>query len=510
MSDNVLLISLDSLRKDVLGAYEDSGTFDYEVSTPTLDAFAERATVFDSHYAGSLPCMPARREWLAGVREFLWRPWGPIESYDTTLAEAARDAGVLTQLITDHFHYFQHGSWGYYEDFNGFDFLRGHEYDAYETKPRDVDREFHGRIADEETDPADGMGFLNRTQYVRNAGDFEGETDFFAPRLFERTADWLDGLDWDRWFCYLDSFDVHEPFHNSAEYASMYTDEDPEDPDLPIWPYYGRVDEGQSALSERELDFVQAQYAGKVTMVDEWLGRIFDVLDEEGLWEETTVIVTSDHGFLLGEYGWMAKNDGPVFDVLANTPLFVWDPDGERNGERVDALTTAVDLYPTILETLGADVPAPNHGVSLRPLLEAETDDHRDYVCYGYWGASLNVTDGEYTYHLPGEAGAPVDCYSTHQMNVTGTFHPMVEKPDAEADELPYAATPVWRLPAESYLQHEEPLLYERSGPFGAKEDRAGEGLDAEERLRVTAAELLAAYDAPEKQFDRLGLERPG
>lgn len=69
---NVLFISIDSLRRGFLGAYQDTpDVIDYEVDTENLDRFAERTTVYDANCAGSLPCMPARREWLVGVQEFL-------------------------------------------------------------------------------------------------------------------------------------------------------------------------------------------------------------------------------------------------------------------------------------------------------------------------------------------------------------------------------------------------------------------------------------------------------
>ena len=80
---NVLFITIDSLRRDFLGAYEERPRIlDYEVTTDNLDRFADRATVFDTHYAGSLPCMPQRREFLCGIKEFPWRPWGPVEPFD--------------------------------------------------------------------------------------------------------------------------------------------------------------------------------------------------------------------------------------------------------------------------------------------------------------------------------------------------------------------------------------------------------------------------------------------
>jgi len=273
---NVLFVSVDSLRRDFLTTYaEQPAVVDYDVDTDNLDRFAERATVFDTHYAGSLPCMPARREWLTGTKEFLWRPWGPTEPFDAHIAEVARDRGILTKLITDHFHYFQHGSHGYYEDFNGFDFVRGNEYDAWKTAPLDPGRKRTDRFLDRRTDPPESVQYLNRTAYARNSFDFDSEADYFTSKVFSRAVDWLDAnQEWDQWFCYIDNFDVHEPFDVPEPYASMYTDEDPYDPELPLWPYYGPVDEGQSELTDRELRFVRSQFAGNVTMVDRWLGEL--------------------------------------------------------------------------------------------------------------------------------------------------------------------------------------------------------------------------------------------
>jgi arylsulfatase A-like enzyme len=251
MSDlNVLLISIDSLRRDCLGAYETSTEWvdDLGVKTPSLDTFAERAAVFDTHYVGSLPCMPARREWLTGLQEFLWRPWGPIESYDETLVLRARKVGVLTQLITDHFHYFQHGSDGYYEDYHGFEFVRGHEDDAWKTAPYDSDPVLLQQIgydrswgsqgnsdppssdSDEEsagrdnpaTNPYNLTEIRPRWSYARNVDAFDAEEDFFTPKVFDRATRWIrDNRQWNQWFLYIDEFDVHEPFHCPEPYASM-------------------------------------------------------------------------------------------------------------------------------------------------------------------------------------------------------------------------------------------------------------------------------------------------
>ena len=504
---NVLLVSIDSLRRDVLTTYEGPIGFEYAVETPTLDRFAERATVFETHYAGSLPCMPARREWHAGIREFLWRPWGPMEPFDDHVAALARDEGFLTALVTDHFHYFQHGAHGYYEDYNAFEFVRGHEYDAWKSAPRAPDERLLEQTLDPETDPPDGTGYVNRSVYARNAAAREIEADeanSFAARTFCQAADWLRENDWDDWFCYVDSFDVHEPFHCPEPYASMYTDEDPRDPDLPVWPYYGPVDEGQSELTERELDFLRAQFAGKTTMADRWLDDLLGVLDERDLWDETLVIITSDHGFLLGEHGWVGKNHPPVYDILARTPLLISHPNVDR--DRVDALTSAVDLYPTMLSAMGVDVPERTHGHDLGPLLSGDADTVRDRALYGYWGASVNVTDGEYTYLHPTTPGEPAVCHSPTQMNARGFPMPTRPKPNAEVGSLPYADTPVWTFESASHAQHEEPMLF-RVDDLEQADDLAGEDERTETRMREELVAGMEALDAPEREFERLGLE---
>jgi arylsulfatase A-like enzyme len=519
---NVLLLSIDSLRRDFLSAYADTPRcVDYDVETPNIDRFADRAAVFDTHYAGSLPCMPARREWHAGVQEFLWRPWGPIEPSDDHLARVARDEEILTQLITDHFHYFQHGAHGYYEDYTGFEFVRGHEYDAWQTAPRHPNERLLGQTIDPETDPPDGIGYVNRSVYARNAerrGVEDDERNAFAPRVFSRTADWLrENREWDRWLCYVDSFDVHEPFHNPEPYASLYTDEDPRDPVLDVWPYYGRVDEGQSELTDRQLEFVRSQFAGKVTMADTWFGRVLDALDDGNLWDDTAVIVTSDHGFLLGEHGWVGKNHPPVYDVLANTPLFVWHPDGAHNGERIESLTSAVDLYATVLDLLGVGEQRADrvHSRSLQPLLsgDADADDlhaHRDRALYGYWGSAVNVTDGEYTYLHPCDPSVESYCHSTTMMNARGFPLPTTPKTDAEAGEfVPHAEGPVWRFAADSHAQLDGPELYDVREDPTQQENRYGDAPDATERMRSELVEELARLDAPDQQLERLDLTPP-
>ena len=127
---NAVVVLLDSLNRHLVGAYGAR-----EFATPNLDRFARRAVRFDTHYAGSLPCMPARHDLLCGALDFLWKPWGSIELWEEPITVALRRAGVTSMLVSDHPHLFEVGGENYHCDFSAWDYQRGHESDPWRTRP---------------------------------------------------------------------------------------------------------------------------------------------------------------------------------------------------------------------------------------------------------------------------------------------------------------------------------------------------------------------------------------
>src|ERR1700722_700770 len=121
-----LFLVLDTVRADYLGCYGNRW-----VQTPNLDRLSSAGFTFDNHWVGSLPCMPARREFMTGRHNFLFRGWGPIEPYDDTLPRELRKQGVFTHLLTDHDHYFELGGENYHTAFNTWEFLHGREHDTW-------------------------------------------------------------------------------------------------------------------------------------------------------------------------------------------------------------------------------------------------------------------------------------------------------------------------------------------------------------------------------------------
>jgi arylsulfatase A-like enzyme len=123
--------------------------------------------------------------------------------------------------------------------------------------------------------------------------------------------------------------------------------------------------------SERKLRRLKASYYGLMSEVDHQLGRLFAWLEEQGLWERTLVVFTSDHGEEMGDHWLLGK--GGYFDASYRIPLIVRDPRPEADASRglaVDDFTENVDLMPTLLEWIGAEVPPQCDGRSLLPFLE--------------------------------------------------------------------------------------------------------------------------------------------
>lgn len=503
---SVVLIQLDSLNRHFLPTYGNAW-----VQAPNLAAFARRCAVFEQHYVGSLPCMPARREIWAGTEEFWWRGWGPLEPWDQTIAYLANRQKIVTQLITDHYHLFEWGSHSYPYDYAGYEFIRGHEYDNWRTDPLREVPDWARLMVERFGEAANA--------YLRNTQDFGREEDFFGPKVMKATVDWLDrNHTQPHFFLHVDCFDVHEPFHVPEPYRSLYTDADYRR--YSPWPRYGRVDSGETVLAPDEVEWVRAQFAGKLTMVDTWLGLVFERLERYRLLERTCVIVTTDHGHYLGEHGWIGKPGAPLFHTLCHIPLLVWHPDGALNGGRSGAMTQTVDLYATVLDLLGVEAPSgPNiHSRSFVPVLLGKTDRHRGHAVYGYNNQSVGVTTSEWTLLRDHDRAAARAYWYSHQVDQLygRSLWMRMNRADSYLDLesgrfVAGVDMPVWRMPAQ---RHPQPtldpprpdLLFHNATDHTQDRDLAASRPDLVAHLSDLLREHAEAVDAPSEQRRRLRL----
>ena len=137
-----IVVMYDSLNRHLLSSYGCDWTL-----TPNVSRLAERAVTFDTHYVGSMPCMPARREMHTGRYNFLHRGWGPWEPFDDSCFWQMSRNGVYTHLVSDHYHYWEDGGATYHHRYNSWVNVRGHEGDRWKAEVRDPEIPDHlGRV----------------------------------------------------------------------------------------------------------------------------------------------------------------------------------------------------------------------------------------------------------------------------------------------------------------------------------------------------------------------------
>lgn len=492
---NVILVLIDSVNRHHLSAYGPG-----VVTTPNLDRFAARAWRFDNHFVGSLPCMPARREIYTGRSEMLWRPWGPLEPFDARLPRLLQQRGYQTAIVTDHYHYWEEAANGYIQSFQGAELIRGHELDFWK-QPIPPNAPVPAWVENiERWRP--GMG----RRYYANVRDFVGEEDFFPAKVMTGAMRWLgENARRTPFFLQIESFDVHEPFHIPEPYTSLYGDAEGSK-QFTLWPPYqdtARLAAFMDATTPQELAYIRSQYAGKLTMVDRWFGDVLATLDRLALWDDTMVIVTTDHGHDLGERGTFGKQY-PHFDAHANIPLFIWHPDYPGNGRAIAALTSTVDLFATIADVGGVPV-APPHSRNMLPLVREDVSSIRDALLYGTFGQGVCCTDGEWTLFKSPEWDGPLYYYSS--MIFKTLADDSVSPPVEQGYFIPDVALPQWRVPAVVRPLSRQNFLFHRAEDPSQTRNLWDDLPVQRERMLDVLRQVLDQEGIPVEQCVRLGLQ---
>jgi arylsulfatase A-like enzyme len=505
---DVVVVLLDSLNRHMLGCY--GGT---EFDTPNLDRLARRSVRFTNHHTGSLPCIPARHDLLVGALDFPWKPWGSIEIWEDAITHLLRrDAGISTMLVTDHPHLFEAGGENYHGDFGAWDYLRGHEDDAWRTR---ADPSWIGAPALPAQAAPLPRGYDTSRTWFREEADFPG------PQTMTAAARWLDqelaaerGPE-ERALMVVDEFDPHEPFDTPEEWANRY-DADWEGPRL-IWPPYARGPH-DTRLTERQSHHLRSQYGSKLSMIDHWLGRVLDTIDQHNAWDTTAFILCTDHGHYLGERGMWGKPQVPVYPEMGTIPLMIsWPGVAPRT---CDALTTTVDLHATLCDAFNVKPEHRTHGQSLVPLLEGTASSIREWALCGIWGREVHVTDTTRTFaKTPVDSNRPLSMYSNRwsTMPVRALPDLRLPRPDGRArlDHAPGTSVPVIRQPFDP----SDSLPYWAGGTFGddllydrLEADATGEvrnlaDTSATAEMTELLVEALRAIEAPAEQLARLGID---
>lgn len=368
---NLIILTSDELRGDALGFMGNP-----DCRTPHLDAFAARGAAFHNHFAPHGKCVPSRIAMVTGR-------YAHTDGFRTIHQHLPPDQPDLLSTLRQRYGYetavFGHNHvWetlfstnevgAGYSDYHSF---TGHYHDMAFTPYPVPDPGPEGR-SPMALDPLD----------FHYAGRIEGEITGFSDDA--RTDQAIDYLTQTRdparpFYLHVNLSRPHPKYAVEEPYFSMY---DPAA--IRPWPYdlpagaplplraMREVRTGRST-SEAAFREVQAVYYGMVTKVDSLFGKLLATIEREGLFEDSIVIFTVDHGDFAGQYGLVEKWDTCMADCILHVPFVLWDPD-LPHGVRMDGLTSHVDLAPTILALLDRTPdwapPWGMHGTSLLPVFD--------------------------------------------------------------------------------------------------------------------------------------------
>lgn len=384
-----IIIDIDSLRADQLGAYGHS-----QEITPEIDEFSEDSKIFTNAYVAGSPSMPSRASLLYG--RF------PVHHHVET-------HGTLGQTINHPY------SWS-------FSVKKGWSGDLKEwwSLPETLFRNSVETCAVSSASryPAPWMfNFWNR--YVQPEEPDEDVTTFASVEAEDVADHGLEFLEnsGDEFMLYLQFWDPHMPMQRPEDEVEEF-----EDMDIPEHPTDEQIEEHQSwetknSASEKDIEDredlreLYAKYRAEISYVDEQIGRIIEYLKEEDLYEDTLVIVTADHGEEFGEHG-VYQEHWSTNEKIQKVPLLVKPPEDQEK-ERFDDLVSNVDLASTVADFHSLEEPEKWQGRSLKPLIEEENFDWREFlvVDHGLHTAQKAIREGKWkmiqTLH-PGDFGRKI------------------------------------------------------------------------------------------------------
>jgi arylsulfatase A-like enzyme len=491
----VIMVLFDTLNRRFLPPYGCEW-----VHAPNFKRLAKKTVIFNNCYSGSLPCMPARREHHTGRYNFLHRSWGPLEPFDESLPSILSKKGIYTHLVSDHYHYWEDGGATYHNRYDSYEIVRGHEGDLWKGEVKEPEIPQHVTSAKQ--------GSQNWRHDWVNRKYMKKEEDMPQTKTFKLGLEFLE-QNWeeDDWFLQIETFDPHEPFFVPQKYKELY-DDAYEGPHFD-WPDYSIVIE-----TPEQVDHIRKQYAASVSMCDNSLGKLLDMMDEKELWKDTMLIVTTDHGFLLGEKGYWGKMVPPVYNEVAQIPLFIWDPRANNPGLKRNALVQAIDIAPTILEFFKIKRPKTMQGVPLKETIETD-QKIRECALFGVHGGYVNVTDGEHVY-MRGSfdiSNKPLFEYTLLPTHIKGFF-------SLDSLKTPEIAEPFSFTKGCKTMRIEEPdIVSSISSVFGTlmfdlkndpHQEHPIEDPELEAKMIKLLVKLMKESDAPLEQFERLGVPFDG
>ncbi len=402
---NILFIMADQFRHDAVHHVGGVGR------TPALDALAAEGVSFRRAVTTSPECIPARFALATGLyphQTGIWRnQHATLSPSAWSWTQALVAAGYRTSLFgKTHFHESAQAS-GDLRD--GLELMQGYGL-------LDVD-EIAGPRASVAVKCAMTDAWQQRGLWDEYRQDLAerfagnpwtakasplGLEHYYDTYVGRRALEYLSSYDRpEPWFCWVSFAGPHEPWDAPAPYDRLHS---PADMPRPI-PRMDGWESAQGLLGDlfrspvhsapplaSEIAAMRANYAGNVTLIDDQIGTIIDLLKKTSAYDKTLIVFTSDHGEMNGDQGLIYK--GSFLSSAIDIPLIVRPP---RNGRAegvacAESLVELIDAGSTILDYAGAIQQESSNGRSLRPLLDGRSESHRDYVVSEFGGHTMIAT----------------------------------------------------------------------------------------------------------------------
>ena len=349
---NILLITMDTVRRDHVSV------FGYEKdTTPNLRQFAREATVYDRAISTDGFTLPTHAsmftglypEWHGATRTTARSSGAPLPSNTPVLASILGAHGYWTAEAAANYGYL--GKWtGLTRDFQSSEVNRA-------MRLIDADRPFYLREAARKA-----LRTVIRTddfdQYCLRASDINRRAFALLQEVrAERRP----------FFLFLNYMDAHAPYIPTQPFRDRFADKDNQGTvsaqDFIV--LRDAVAAGRTVPSDAQQRYLISQYDAGIATIDFRVGEILAKLRELGLYDNTLIFITADHGESFGEHNLMEHGFGALYDDQIRVPLLVKYP-GQREASRSDAMVSQVDFLPTILEAAKIPPPPGLEGQSLR------------------------------------------------------------------------------------------------------------------------------------------------
>lgn len=368
---NILLVFCDQLRSDMISSLGNT-----VIKTPTLDSLVSRGIAFDNAYTPSPVCVAARHAmhsgiptWKSGCTDNMPMPY--YKSFMDILSSNGYETHGIGKM---HFTLKNDQNWGF-EGLELSEEVNGAPGDSYRAMlyaaGYDHVKDLHGVRSE--------MYYIPQVSQVP-------ERLHCNSWLADRSIAFLENRDRSRPFFLMTSYiKPHPPFENPVPWNKLYRTTDMPDAFVPensgdlicyINKYQNAYKYRSQGTDRNLVRTMRAAYYGCVSFIDHTLGRLMRYLDDSGLSEETLIVLTSDHGEMLGDYNCYGKRC--FLEPSSHIPLIVCDP--SRGKARVSTPVSLCDLFPTLLAYAGIGLPDGTYGTDL---LEIAADGDRDRTVYG-------------------------------------------------------------------------------------------------------------------------------